>query len=77
LAQASLSNCWMVFGVQIVTYDFNRTGIQHTAPLQEPYMDEAQSYCLGISLLTSARRGQVLSMSAWGVGSEAPVALTS
>ena len=76
LAGATLEDCYMIIGVQIVTYDFTRVGPQHTPPLQEPYMDEAQSYCFGISLFTNAVRGQVLSLTAFGVGQGAPVALT-
>lgn len=76
-ASASLTDCYMIFAVQIVTFAFTRNGPQHTPPLQEPYVDEAQSYCFGFSLFTNATRGQILSATCFGVGQEAAVALTN
>ena len=80
LAQASLTDCYMVVGVQVITYgkvDGMRIGQQHTPPLQEPFIDECQSHCIGLHLLTKATRGQFFSVSALGTGQGMPTALTT
>lgn len=62
LAGASLQNCYLLIADQIFTYDIpdDRTGEQHTDDLLDPYVVDAQSYAVGVSIQTLATRGQVM-----------------
>ena len=66
LAGSSLENAFMLIAQQIFTYTIPRTGRQHTAFLKEPIVLDCQSYCLGISMITNATKGQTHEVEAIG-----------
>lgn len=75
-AQATLANAYMVIATQIFTYAFTDAEKQHTPPLTDVFVDEALSHSIGLSLLTNAAAGQILSVNALGTGQGIPAALT-
>lgn len=76
LAQAAGSGLYMIIATQIFTYSFTETGKQHTPPLTDVFVDEALSHSIGLSLITNATAGQILSVNALGTGQGMPTALT-
>ena len=76
-AKADLANCYMVIGVQIFTFPVTRTGAQHTGSLQEPFVDEAISHCIGLHLLTHASSGQIFAVETLGTGQVVPATMTT
>lgn len=76
-AQATLSGAYMIIATQIFTYTFTDTESQHTPPLTDVGVDEAQSHCIGLSLLTNATMGQITSVRAKGTGQGIATALTT
>lgn len=77
LAQATLTNAYLIIATQIFVYFFSDPGKQHTPPLTDVLVDEAQSHCIGLSLITQATAGQILSVNALGTGQGVPTALAS
>lgn len=75
-AQATLANAYMIIACQIFTYTFTATERQHTPPLTDVLVDEALSHSIGLSLITNAAAGQILSVNALGIGQGMPTALT-
>lgn len=73
VAQATLQNCFALIATQIFEYEIPREGQQHTPPLQNVYVDEALSHCIGFNLFTHARVGQILALEVLGVGQGAAV----
>lgn len=62
----SATGLYVILATQIFTYPITRTGRQHTPPLTDVFVDEAQSHCIGLSLITNATLGQILSVNAMG-----------
>lgn len=58
-AQATLSGAYMLIARQIFVYPIPRLGKQHTKFLKEPIVLDAQSYAVGLSLITGAVSGQI------------------
>ena len=75
-AEATLSDCYMLIGQFIFTYDVNWTGKQQTPPLLQPYVTDCLSHSLGISILTNATSGRPFLLSASGTTSDIPASST-
>lgn len=58
LAGATLENCFMLIAQQIFIYATPRTGRQHSGYLKDPIVLDAQSFAIGISMITNATKGQ-------------------
>jgi len=57
-ADATLSDCYMLIGQFIFTYDVEWEGKQQTPPLLQPYVTDCLSHSLGISIFTNAESGR-------------------
>lgn len=76
-AQATLVNAYMIIATQIFTHTFTAAERQHTGPLNDVFVDEAISHCIGLSLITNATMGQFLAATALGTGQGVPMALNA
>lgn len=59
LAGASLQNCYLVIATQIFPVAIDRAEVQHTLALKNPRVFNAQSYAIGLHMITNATAGQI------------------
>jgi hypothetical protein len=76
-AQASASSCYVIVGYKISSLTLTTTGPQHTPPLQEFYVPDCVSHCVGVNMITSAGTGQVFSLNVEGTGATGRVGKTT
>lgn len=76
-AQASASSCYFIVGYKISPLTLAHAGQQHSPPMQEFYVPDCVSHCVGVNMVTAAGSGQVFSVEASGTGAPGRVSKTT
>jgi len=70
-------DCFVVIATQIGSYVVSQTGYQHTPPLQDVFVDECQSFAIGLHQLTMAVSAGFSHVNVQGTGQMTPTALST